>query len=186
MKVILGGATGFVGQEVLGQLTQHAAVTSIVAFSRRPLPLPLSPKVNNVIIDDHLSYGPAALKAAEGAEACIWAPGQNPTSDAALAKKVSLDFTMTAARTFTPAAVSPGGRKFRFIYVSGGLAERDQTKSLWVMQSYRRIRGQVETELLAHAKANADVLEVVILKPGFILAKHNNIRDIFRGWWLLQ
>lgn len=30
--------------------------------------------------------------------------------------------------------------KFRFIYLSGGAAERDQTKPLWFKQDYRRIR----------------------------------------------
>lgn len=31
-------------------------------------------------------------------------------------------------------------KKFRFIYLSGGLAERDQKKSLWFMKENRRIR----------------------------------------------
>jgi hypothetical protein len=52
------------------------------------------------------------------------------------ARIVSLDYTLAAVRVFQDICQQP----FRFIYCSGGAAERDQTKSLWFMQDYRRIR----------------------------------------------
>ena len=57
------------------------------------------------------------------------------------ARKVCLDYTIAAAKaiggTCRPA---DEGRKFRFVYLSGGAAERDQTKQLWFKQDYRRMR----------------------------------------------
>ena len=51
-------------------------------------------------------------------------------------RRVSLDYTLTAVRVFQEICQNP----FRFIYCSGGAAERDQTKPLWFLQDYRRIR----------------------------------------------
>lgn len=54
------------------------------------------------------------------------------------AKKVSIEYTLAAAKAFTP--TSAPEKKFRFIYLSGAASERDQTKPLWFMQEYRRTR----------------------------------------------
>ena len=58
------------------------------------------------------------------------------------AKRVSIGYTMTAAKVFTEHAEAKKdhGEKFRFIYVSGAAVERDQNKSLWFLGPYRRIR----------------------------------------------
>ena len=54
------------------------------------------------------------------------------------AKKVSIEYTLAAAKAFTPISVT--NKKFRFVYLSGAAAERDQTKPLWFLQEYRRLR----------------------------------------------
>lgn len=60
------------------------------------------------------------------------------------ARRVSLDYTLAAARAFTEQqhAAARDGReaKFRFIYMSGKAVQRDQTKSLWFLSEYRKIR----------------------------------------------
>lgn len=58
------------------------------------------------------------------------------------ARKVSIDYTLAAAKAFAQDSAPGNGKakKFRFIYCSGFVAERDQTKPLWFMQDYRRIR----------------------------------------------
>lgn len=56
------------------------------------------------------------------------------------ARKVSIDYTLVAARAFAQNVSNQQDKKFRFVYVSGGMAERDQSKPLWFAQSYRRIR----------------------------------------------
>jgi hypothetical protein len=62
------------------------------------------------------------------------------------ARRVSVDYTLAAAKTFgQDLAVEKGkAKKFRFVYMSGGLAERDQTKPLWFNQEYRRIRVHID------------------------------------------
>ncbi|KAL8840088.1 MAG: hypothetical protein Q9176_004110 [Flavoplaca citrina] len=62
-----------------------------------------------------------------------------------IARKICLGFTMAGARKITSicaATTTAAGmkHKFRFVYLSVDPAERNQTKPLWFMQDYRRIR----------------------------------------------
>ena len=74
MKVILSGATGFIGREVLNQALAHPAITSLVCITRKVLPEPArsNPKLKAIILTDFLSYTPEILSQLEGAESCIW------------------------------------------------------------------------------------------------------------------
>lgn len=68
--------------------------------------------------------------------------GKARMTDMELARRIHVDYPMAAARAFDK-VLSPGmtpGERFRFLYCSGALAERDEQKSLWVMPEYRRIR----------------------------------------------
>ena len=80
---------------------------------------------------------------------------------------------------------------FRFVYTSGALAERDQSKALWLASDYRKIRvshrdlpahptsswietdhvrlkGAVDAALVSYAMENSGRVEVQITKPGLI------------------
>lgn len=73
MKVVITGATGFIGQEALKQCIEHPSITSIIILSRRQLSKPeISPKVKVVVLSDFLEYSPSALSEIQGADACIW------------------------------------------------------------------------------------------------------------------
>jgi hypothetical protein len=75
MKIVIGGSTGFVGEELVRQALSHPAVTSIVAFSRRETPVPPdadSAKLTSVICDDFASYSDSVKNKLEDADACIW------------------------------------------------------------------------------------------------------------------
>ncbi|KAI4248291.1 MAG: hypothetical protein L6R42_009324, partial [Xanthoria sp. 1 TBL-2021] len=80
-----------------------------------------------------------------------------------------------------PTATTIQKKKFRFVYLSGGAAERDQTKPLWFKQDYRRIRGEIEALFLTHAQTHGDDFEAHIMRPGMVLAKEPNFRDLVRG-----
>ena len=74
MKVILSGATGFIGGEVLNQALAHPAVTSLVCLTRRPLPEPANSnlKIKVITLTDFSTYTPETLSHLEGAESFIW------------------------------------------------------------------------------------------------------------------
>ncbi|KUI55976.1 Protein FMP52, mitochondrial [Cytospora mali] len=185
MKVVITGATGFIGREVLEQCIEHPSITSIIVLSRRELPGPAtSPKVKVVVIDDFLKYSPSTLSEIQDADACIWALGKTLILNNDDARRISIDYTLAAAQAFTENAAAKGDResKFRFIYVSGRAAERDQTKSLWFLRDYRRIRGQVETEVIEHAKKNPGAFEAYVMRPGLVLKKEFNLADVGRSF----
>lgn len=71
MKVILTGSTGTVGSAVLQRCIDHPEITSIVALTRRPLDV-TSPKLNNILHEDFLTYDEDVIDQMKGAQACIW------------------------------------------------------------------------------------------------------------------
>ncbi|KAI4278463.1 MAG: hypothetical protein L6R38_005246 [Xanthoria sp. 2 TBL-2021] len=183
MKVILTGSTGFIGREVLEQCLQNPSITSIVALSRRDLPRS-NPKLKTVILDNFLEYPESVAREFEAADACIWCLGKARVPDNDTARKICLEYTMAAVKKISDIGATARRatkQKFRFVYLSGGAAERDQSKPLWFMQDYRRVRGEVENQLLAHADAYGDTFEVCILRPGLVLAKERNFVDVVKG-----
>ena len=74
-KIILTGATGLIGSEVLQQCLAHPSITSVVVLSRRSLPEPLSKRSKLKVIihqDFSTSYPLALLEEVVDADACIW------------------------------------------------------------------------------------------------------------------
>lgn len=80
MKVILTGATGFVGGEVFEQCVAHPDITAILVLSRRALTSPSASnsKVSTVILQDFMKYPDSVLKEMKDADICIWS-GYLPT-----------------------------------------------------------------------------------------------------------
>jgi uncharacterized protein YbjT (DUF2867 family) len=74
MKVILSGATGFIGSEALQQCLKSSSVTSVVALSRRDLPdaVTSNPKLKVIVMNNFTAYPDTVLSELAGAEACIW------------------------------------------------------------------------------------------------------------------
>lgn len=134
MKVILTGATGFIGGATLEALIKNPAVTNITVLSRRPLPPQIkSPKLVVLIIDNFASYNDDIISQLRGAQACIWCLG-TPTGG----KEVHHDFTVAGLEAVKKA--NEGGQVMKFVYVSGGLVEPDQEKSLWFLGKERKMR----------------------------------------------
>lgn len=73
MKLIIVGATGYVGTETLRQSLLRKDITSVVAVTRRALTSPSpSPKLHNVVVKDYDQYNDEAKAAFKGANGCIW------------------------------------------------------------------------------------------------------------------
>jgi hypothetical protein len=74
MKIILTGATGYIGTEVLKQAIADPAISSIYTLTRKPLSAPYAAheKAKGIIHKDFASYDEETLRELKGAEACIW------------------------------------------------------------------------------------------------------------------
>ncbi|KAK5153769.1 hypothetical protein LTS14_007463 [Recurvomyces mirabilis] len=113
-----------------------------------------------------LEYRPETIAQLQGAEACIWCMG-TPTSG----REVHVDFTFAAAKTFIEHLVPElrkDGKKFRFVYVSGILCERDQNRSLWFLSQARKMRGGVETSLVDLERETEGGFQAMSVRPSGI------------------
>lgn len=75
MKLVVAGATGTVGTEVIKQALSLPQITSIVVIARRPLSFPEgvdSSKLTTVLQDNLDHYDEEAKKYLANADACIW------------------------------------------------------------------------------------------------------------------
>lgn len=79
MKLILTGATGFVGTECLRLALKNPKVTEVIALARREVKLPEGSsdvdkaKFTTVILEDMGQDYPSSVKEKlKGADACIW------------------------------------------------------------------------------------------------------------------
>ena len=71
MKLVIGGAPGFVGKELLRQALASPKFTSIVTLGRRPVVVE-NPKLIDVVFDDIEVYSTSVLEKIADADACIW------------------------------------------------------------------------------------------------------------------
>jgi nucleoside-diphosphate-sugar epimerase len=79
MKLIIAGASGFVGRELILQSLAQPKIKTVIALSRKPISAPSSlaegsdaSKLRNVIIKDYDQYSDEAKAEFAGADACIW------------------------------------------------------------------------------------------------------------------
>ncbi|CAK7215455.1 hypothetical protein SEUCBS140593_002540 [Sporothrix eucalyptigena] len=177
MKLIIAGATGYVATELIRQSLRRPDVTSVVALARKSTPAPSdvtgpdAAKLTSVVVKDY-ETGPydddATRTALSGADACIWTVAITPSKSSTYCfdelRRVCQTSTLVGLRTIHNAGAH---KPFRFMYMSGINAERDQTKTPRFKPEYSLMRGQTETEVLAYAAEHKDV-EPIIVKPGLI------------------
>jgi uncharacterized protein YbjT (DUF2867 family) len=82
MKLILTGATGFVGTEVLRQALRNKAITSVIALARKPVGVPEhtgpdadTSKLQSVVLRENEwtgAYPESVREVLRGCDACIW------------------------------------------------------------------------------------------------------------------
>lgn len=75
MKIIVAGATGLVGTEIITQCLAIEEITSIIALARKPVNLEEgidASKLKNVVIRDYEEYVDDVKAEFAGADVCIW------------------------------------------------------------------------------------------------------------------
>lgn len=78
IRLILTGATGFVGGEVLRQALDCPEVERVTVLTRRPVEL-AHPKLLQVIVEDFTDFSQIDADALT-ADACIWCLGVSQTA----------------------------------------------------------------------------------------------------------
>ncbi len=164
MKIIVTGATGLIGAEVVRQAIDDAAISEIVLLVRSQ-PQIVHPKITAVNHTDFKNY--TIFKThIENAHALIWALGISQTQ---VTKKeyevITYDYVMACAQfcyNTNPA--------IRFIFVSGDGADRtEQSRTI-----FKRLKGKAENALLQCGLQN-----VIIVRPDAVNPKHKNPKAPF-------
>jgi nucleoside-diphosphate-sugar epimerase len=144
MKVILTGATGFVGSEIVAQLLERSEIDEVTCLTRRPVNLQ-SPKLRTILHDDFTRYNKdLATKLAEHS-ACIWALGgkASDASNPVAFERATHTFTISFA-----CAVAEGlHQPFRFCYLSGMGADPSETSTFPWEKMTRHLKGRTERDL---------------------------------------
>jgi len=197
MKVLLCGATGFIGSEILEQLVVHNYIDRVYVLTRQPLAKkyfsgPKGHKVTEIIHANFEEYPDSLLHRLrdEGVEGCIWALGGKVESYKTLeeAQRVGIHYPMQAAEAcasklataLTPSAMPKKKFPFRFVFISAWGAEQDQFRTLWMWSDSRKLKGAAEKGLFDIAEASEEVMghrcfEVLSLRPGGVLKKSEAI-----------
>lgn len=138
MKVILTGATGMVGEGVLLECLENAAVTAVLAVGRRPYGIQ-HPRLKELIVPDFMKIHEFA-HALTGYDACFFCAG---ISSVGMSEekytKITYDTTLAFAKTVLAQNPNPV-----FIYVSGKSTDSSEKgKMMWA-----RVKGKTENDLM--------------------------------------
>ncbi len=150
MNLLLTGATGFVGGEVLRQALSDDAIERVTVLTRRKLDA-VHPKLTTIVLASFLDYSDVPRDAYD---ACIWCLGvarSQVTRDDYV--RITLDYTVAAA-----IALFASNPSLRFCFLSGRSADpSEEARPL-----FARIKGRTERRL-AELGGN-----VVVFRPGYV------------------
>ncbi|KAJ5610742.1 hypothetical protein N7510_007461 [Penicillium lagena] len=171
MKLIVAGATGLVGREVIRQSLQNSQVTQVIALARKPVQVEDdvdSSKLKSVVISDYEEYPDHVKAEFAGADACIWTVAVTPfrtgSFDFAEVKRVCHDCTIAGFKAMYEAGPA---RPFRFLYFSAEGTPRDPTQRPVFKGDYQVMRCETELMVLKFPQEYERV-EVCIAQPGVV------------------
>ncbi|KAL9091039.1 MAG: hypothetical protein Q9159_001665 [Coniocarpon cinnabarinum] len=176
MKVILSGATGYIGGQVLTNCLNHPSITTAVILTRRnPGDIAKHSKAKLVTVSDFTSYDESTIKELQDADAAIWCIGTN-YGDERIDVDFPLAFLNAIKRFRTPASLP-----FRYVQLGGAFTEPPPPKSedpraLWFFANGRRVRGMTEARVLGFAEDNEQCgIEVYLVKPGGVVPSYASL-----------
>lgn len=152
MKIILTGATGFVGRGVLMECLDDSRVDKVLSVGRRPAGLS-HPKMEEYLVGDFMSLKEADERLA-GYDACLYCAG---ISSVGMKEEeythIAFDTTMHFMRAL--------GRveEMSLVYVSGAGTRSDERGMMWT-----RVKGRTENELLKMPFKRAFMFRPLIIR----------------------
>ena len=137
MKIIITGATGMVGSEVVRQAILDDAITEITAIVRKPLSIS-HPKLKIVLHQNFLDYT-ALSETFKANDACLWCLGISQTQvNKEEYHTITYDYCVAAADAMLK--VNPA---INFIFLSGaGADSEEKSRTL-----FARVKGKTENAL---------------------------------------
>jgi uncharacterized protein YbjT (DUF2867 family) len=136
VEIVLTGATGFAGGEVLRQALADPEIEQVTVLTRRTTGLARA-KLKEIILDDFLDYSSLDLS---DHDACIWCLGVSQTQVGEVEYiRITLDYTVAAAK-----AMYAANPRLRFCFVSGRSADPTEKRSAL----FARIKGRTERRLV--------------------------------------
>jgi uncharacterized protein YbjT (DUF2867 family) len=157
MNVLVFGATGMLGQAVVGECLRDRGVKRVIIVGRRPAGL-TDPKIVEIIESDvsHLAPHESLLR---DVDACFFCLGVTSLGlSEAEYSRLSYDLTLAVARQLVRMNLH-----MTFIYVSGaGTDSTERGRSMWA-----RVKGRTENALLTlgfHA--------AYMFRPGAVIPLH--------------
>lgn len=154
MKIIIFGATGMVGSEVVRQAIKKQDITEITAVVRNPLSIE-HPKLKTIMHADFLDYADL-ISVFKEVDACIWCLGisQNQVNKKEY-EIITYDYSVAAAKTIL--AAKPA---VTFVFLSGQGADSSEKSRIL----FARIKGKTENAL-----KELNFKELYIARPGGII-----------------
>ncbi|KAJ0146661.1 Uncharacterized protein HZ326_10666 [Fusarium oxysporum f. sp. albedinis] len=182
MKLLVTGASGYVSTEIIRQSLQLPQVTSVVAVARKPVSVPSGAdpaRLKSIIVKDYGDYPASVRDEFKDAAACIWTVGITPMAykslDSEQARKICLDDTLAGLETMVKSSVK---KPFRFVYMSGADAERDQTKTPPLLPEYFLMRGEDENLVFGFEEKHPDLVEAGVARPGLIINDSTDVKEV--------
>jgi nucleoside-diphosphate-sugar epimerase len=173
VRIILTGATGFVGGEALTQLLANEHIDGVTCISRRPVAID-HPKLTTMIHPDFSVWPAGQMKALAMHDATIWTLGAKASdiSDPVEYEKVTVKSTLAFASSICDSV----GHIFRFCYLSGMGADPEETSTFPWQRTTRHMKGRAERGLADLAKLDGN-FRASSFRPGGILPNTTS-------WWL--
>ncbi|OTB12767.1 hypothetical protein K445DRAFT_304776 [Daldinia sp. EC12] len=170
MKVLIVGASGSIGSQVLLHCLSHPDITAVVAFVRRDLPANISghPKLQCVIIQDFSKWPEEALHVHSDAVGMLWNMGTN-TGDILADLEYPLAFIESMGRVLETLSSRP---PFKYVHLSGKFVRQNQEEKLCFLEEARKMKGRLETRSLAFAKSHAAIWKTFIVRPGAVATEN--------------
>ena len=164
IRIIVTGATGLAGSEVVRQAILDPEISEVTALVRRPLTI-RHPKVKIVLHDNYRDYTSlTALFTAH--DACIWCLG---ISQAQVSQdeyiKITYDYVVTAAQ-----AMLGANPALTFVFLSGmGADSQEKSRTL-----FASVKGKAENNL-----KRLPFKKLYIARPGGIIPIHKKENPAF-------